>query len=156
MRMIEELPAPIPANGFLIKAELRMTPDKGVGVFAAQSIPAKTFVYKYTPHTYTEKEAAVYLESLSSLKEQKYWLEHAYGNDGKISIDYNDQCRLNHSDNPTLDYCEKTSCSFATRNIKQGEELTEDYRTFSLSPAYINLCKKYGVIEVYERDDYVK
>ena len=35
---------PRPAKGFCVKVELKMTSDKGLGVFAAEFIPASTIV----------------------------------------------------------------------------------------------------------------
>ncbi len=152
---------PRPALGFLVKTELRMTPDKGIGVFAAQFIPANTVVYESEPQYYTEEEAAAYLESLPSLQEQQKWLDHAYGSLGKVCMDLFDPVMVNHSDNPTL--MDKTSAKGLNTNaatalcdINEGEELTENYRMYSLTPAYVRLCKKYGVCEVYERDDYIR
>ena len=40
----EDLPR-LSRSGFRVKVELRMTPDKGIGVFAAEFIPANTRVY---------------------------------------------------------------------------------------------------------------
>ena len=153
---------PRPAKGFLVKAELRMTPDKGIGVFTTQFIPANTLVYMSDPLLYSEEEATVYLESLPTLEERQDWISHSYGSQGKICIDRDDIIRINHSDNPTL-YCKSFLCTssnsysaIAARDVKEGEELTEDYRTYTLTPAYVRLCKKYGVCEVYEMEEYSK
>ena len=154
---------PRPATGFLVRAELRMTPDKGIGVFAAQFIPVKTRIYESEPISYSEEEASALLESLPTLEERKHWLEHAYGSQGKVCIDQDDSTMINHSDNPNMinellsEHKHKVkNYSIAVRNIEEGEELTEDYRTYSLTPAYIRLCKKYGVCEVYEMESYSK
>jgi hypothetical protein len=157
--MAEELPRP--AVGFLIKTELRMTPDKGIGVFATQFIPANTRIYVSDPQSYTEEEASAYLESLPTLEERQDWLDHAYGSKGKICQDLYDTVRINHSDNPTMfnkSETEKSLKNFAiaTRDIQVGEELTEDYKVYTLTQAYIRLCKQYGICEVYEKESYSK
>lgn len=158
---MEEDRLPRPTTGFLVKAVLQMTPDKGIGVFASQFIPAKTVVYEAEPLSYTEEEAIVHLETLPTFQERKQWVEHAYGSLGKICVDPHDIVRVNHSDYPTLfnervSPTELKSCSIAVRDIKEGEELTEDYRTYSITQAYVNLCKRYGTCEVYEMENYSK
>ena len=148
---------PRPAVGFEVKAELCKAPGKGIGVFAAEFIPANTLVYSSEYDSYTEEEATAHLECLPA-EEQRDWLEHAFGSHGKVCMDRFDTKMINHSDNPTLNSktLERVTDAFASRDIQGGEELTEDYRTFSQPRAYTNLCKKYGVIEVYEMDHYTK
>ena len=59
---------PQPATGFLVKAELRMSPGKGIGVFADEFIPANQKVYESKPVSYSEKEALILLNSMKSLQ----------------------------------------------------------------------------------------
>ena len=155
---------PRPAEGFAVKAELRMTPDNGIGVFAMEAIPAKAVVYECEPDAYTEEEATAHLDSLPTREDRIDWLDHAYGSQGKVCIDPGDIVRVNHSDTPTLiselspDSTPRAikNVSSAARDISVGEELTEDYRTYSIARAYVNLCNKYGLKEVYEMEGYVK
>ena len=145
---------PREAKGFLVKAEIRQSPGKGLGVFAAEFIPANKPIYTTDPLSYTEEEAVAYLESLPTNKERKEWLSYAYGSQDKICIDLDDRTRINHSEIPTiveLPTTEETSvsCAIAARDIEENEELTEDYRTYSPTPAYNNVCKKYGLIESF-------
>ena len=145
---------PREAKGFLVKAEIRQSPGKGLGVFAAEFIPANKPIYTTDTLSYTEEEAVAYLDSLSTDKERKEWLGHAYGSEGKICVDYEDRIMINHSDKPTIVELPTTgetsiSCAIAARDIEENEELTEDYRTYSPTPAYDNLCKKYGLFESF-------
>ena len=142
-RLTEELPRP--ATGFRVKVELRMTPEKGIGVFAAEFIPANTRVYDYQTVYYNKEEAIAYLASLSSDEERKWWLEHAYGRNGKIATEYDDSDMVNHSNNPTVAENPNDGHDYTTRDVYEGEELTEDYRTYERIPFYEELCKKYGV-----------
>ena len=141
--MTEEFPRP--AKGFKVKAELRMTPDKGIGVFAAEFIPANTRTDDHQTTYYNKEEAIAHLASLSSDEERKWWLEHAYGYKGKIAVVSDDNGMINHSSNPTVAENPDDGHDYTTRNVYEGEELTEDYRTYEDLPIYEELCKKYGV-----------
>lgn len=147
---------PRPAKGFLVKSELRMTPDKGIGVFAAECIPVNTRVYEVEPYCCSEEEASAYLESLPTIKERHFWLDHAYVSQGKLCVDPQDTIRINHDDNPTMSNqpsCTEPAknCGIALRDITEGEELTEDYRTYDPDPELLRLCKKFNRdLEEYE------
>jgi hypothetical protein len=163
VRALREEELPKSAGGFLVKAELRMTPDKGVGVFASQFIPANTRIYETGSASYTEGEASAYLDSLPGAEEKRDWLEHATGGKGKVCLDLSDTTRINHSDHPNMicEYVTELSMSLdsygvAVRDIQEGEELREDYRTYSPTPGYTNLCRQYGVSQVYEMENYSK
>ena len=146
-QLTKELPRP--ATGFRVKAELRMTPDKGIGVFAAEFIPANTRIDDYQTTYYNKEEAIAYLASLSNDEERKWWLEHAYGDKGKIAIEYDDSDMINHSNNPTIAENPNDGHDYTTRDVYEGEELTEDYRTYDYVPFYEDLCDKYGVTDWY-------
>ena len=150
---------PRPAKGFLVKAELRMTPDKGIGVFATEFIRKSTHVYEAEPFCCSEEEASTYLESLPATnKEQHFWLDHVYVSQGKICLDPHDTIRINHDDNPTMSNkllrkIPEKNCGIALRDILEGEELTEDYRAYDPDPEVRSLCKKFNrEIEEYEKE----
>jgi hypothetical protein len=67
----DELPRE--AKGFLGMAELRMTPGKGIGVFATQFIPANQQLYEYEGKSYNKEEAIALLDSMSTHEEREYW-----------------------------------------------------------------------------------
>ena len=90
------------AKGFLGMAELRMTPDKGIGVFATQFIPANTQLYEYVGKTYNKEEIIALLDTMSSHEEREYWLIHVYGLNGKLAVCLNDGDLINHSYEPTI------------------------------------------------------
>ena len=150
--MSEELPRP--ATGFLVRTELRMTPDKGIGVFAVEFIPANTRVDDYRDVTYyNEEETIAYLASLSSDEERKWWLEHAYGDNNKIAVVNDDSQMINHSNNPTLFENPDDGHDYTTRDVYEGEELTEDYRSYDIVPFFEDLCDEYGILDMYMNDD---
>ena len=125
---------PRPARGFCVKAELRMTPDKGTGVFAAEFIPANTKVYIITEDSksFDERETLAHIASLSSEEEKKYWLRHVYPEKDKVVLDPYDLPMINHSHDPTmnmitLDYTD--GYGYAIRDIKQHIE-AHNFRVF--------------------------
>ena len=140
----EDLPR-LSRSGFRVKVELRMTPDKGIGVFAAEFIPANTRVYDCQTTYYNKEESIAYLASLSSDEEKKWWLEHAYGYEGKIAIEYDDSDMVNHSNNPTIAENPNDGHDYTIRDVYEGEELTEDYRTYDYVPFFEELRDKYGI-----------
>ena len=145
---------PRPARGFCVKAELRMTTDgKGIGVFAAEFIPKNTRVNgDHVDQSLSEQEANAFIESLPNDEERIWWLEHFYTWDGELKTNFEcvDVLMSNHSKDPTL-VTRADGNDYTTRDIHEGMELTEDYRTYCIIPFYEKLCEKYGV-----NDDYIK
>ena len=141
------LPLPRPAVGLLVKAELRMTANKGIGLFAKEFIPANTRIDNTNVTYYNEQEAIAYLDSLPSDEHRKYWLEHGYGKYGMIAATDGDDEMINHSSNPNCNLAEGDDrChDYSIRDIYEGEEITEDYTTYEEVPFYTELRKKYGV-----------
>ena len=139
------------AKGFLVNAELRLTPDnKGIGVFTCEFIPANTRVDD--PHLiyFDEQETLKLLASLPNDEARRDWLDHAFGDGGKVGVHnthLDDGGMVNHSDNPSLATNNDDDYSYSTRDIQIGEELTEDYRTYDHVPFFEDLCKKYGAID---------
>ena len=147
----EDLPRP--AKGFCVNAELKMTPDRGIGVFAAEFIPANTIVCYTTDDatSFDENEAREYILSLSSKEEKVYWIEHVTPiNEERVVLDHGDLPLVNHSSNPTIFSRDtapdgSSSYSFAARDVNKEEELTEDYRTYPNVPFLDKLMKEYGI-----------
>ena len=139
------------AMGFLVNTELRLTPDnKGIGVFTCEFIPANTRVDD--PHFiyFDEQEKLKLLASLPNDEARRDWLDHAFGDDGKVAVHnthLDDGGMVNHSDNPSLATNNDDDYSYSTRDIQIGEELTEDYRTYDHVPFFEDLCEKYGAID---------
>ena len=144
---------PRKARGFVVKAELRLTPDnKGIGVFAVEFIPANTRVDDHRLIYFDEQGTLKHLSSLPNDEARRDWLDHAFGEDGKVAVhdtNFDDGGMVNHSDNPNLVTNEKDGYSYSTRDIQEGEELTEDYRTYDYVPFFEDLCEKYGVPDWY-------
>ena len=148
LRNIDLNQFPQPAEGFVVRAELKKTSDKGIGVFACEFIPANASVYHCNNTLYfIEEETRTILNSLPSDRERKYWLEHSYGEKGQAAYDLDDTIMINHSFDPNL-YCSKEDGNYyAARDIKKGEELTEDYRTYEVVPFFEEIYREHGVYE---------
>jgi len=147
---------PRKAKGFLVKAELKLSPGMGIGVFAAQFIPANTKVGEHKLIYYDEHQTNKILEQLSSDEERKKWLEHSFGLNGQLvvhdsKVDYGGT--VNHSDHPTLVLNGVDGCTYSTRDIQNGEELTEDYGTYDKIPLHEELCEKYSVYDWFIKSE---
>ena len=153
MEMAYQKPKQLPrrAKGFNIEAELKLAPgDKGVGVFAAQFIPANTRVHEFHYIYFDEKETLEILASLQSDEERALWLSHAFGKDGMTAAHdarVDDGGFINHSDYPTL--IDIDGHGYTTRDVHEGEELTENYSTYEEVDFFEELCDKYGVTDWY-------
>ena len=113
------------------------------------SVPAKTRVDNHCYIYYSERQTLEILASLPNDEEKKKWLQHSFGKDGKIAVhnaNVDDGGMVNHSHNPTM----KVGIdghTYTTRDVYEGEELTEDYDTYEKVDFYEKLCEKYGAVD---------
>ena len=139
---------PRPAKGFSIEADLKVsTNGRGIGVFAAEFLPAGTRIDTDRVHlAFTREEANEFLQAVPTDKQRRWWLEHIYCLDDLMKIDIVelDTMMVNHDDNPTV-VTREDGFDYATRDVNIGEELTEDYKTYDIVPYYEELCRKYDV-----------
>lgn len=123
----------------LIKTHLAPSNIEGVGLFARQNIKKGTVTWKYTPEFDSSFET-------KRIKEMPKLLQDFILNYSSLSmvtdkyILGNDNVRFtNHSSKPNLESVnvkgEIEKVARAKRDIKKGEELTIDYRTFDKSDA---------------------
>ena len=59
---------PRPADGYKIAVELRMTANRGVGVFTTEFVPAGTQIYDYSMYAFDESEIRKLLQMLPTMK----------------------------------------------------------------------------------------
>ena len=104
----------------------------GTGVFAKKNIPEDTRILEYVGDKITKKEADRRAEyNLENFKKDKsklpgffiFELNKRHDIDGDVK--YNTAKYINHSCDPNS-FC-KNYCDIAKRDIKKGEEITEDY-----------------------------
>lgn len=140
---------PRPARGFSIKADLKMsTNNRGVGVFAAEFLPAGKRIDTDREHmSFTRDQAYAFFAAVPDDMQRKWWLEHTYCFNDLMKIDLTelDTMMVNHADSPSV-VTREDGYDYTTRDLYIGDELTEDYRTYDGVYYYDELCKKYGVL----------
>jgi uncharacterized protein len=142
----------------LVKTVVKPSSIAGVGLFADEEIKEGTPVWQYTPETcivLTKPQFQELLQSYHKTEKEliNYYLIYSYYQaklNGMILCLDNGRF-VNHSENPSLKApmnLPKENAwqySVAARDIKKGEELTEDYRTYDTSEWLDDLCQKYEV-----------
>ena len=146
---------PRPACGFTVGLELRMTADRGIGVFATDFIPAGTQIYsegfKYKDYTFDHSEFVKLLEMIPNREKREFFLDHCWGESNEdVLISIYDGCFINHSREPTILYMPVSQLGVAARDLHPGDEITEDYCVIE-EPSFLkDIRLKYG-IEFYSR-----
>ncbi|HEU5016612.1 MAG TPA: SET domain-containing protein [Pseudolabrys sp.] len=110
----------------LVKTYLDKSKIHGIGVFAGEFIGKGTKMWRFVEgydRAYSPKEFA------RLPKAARNFLSHyAYRVDGEILFTVDNDRHINHSDDPNT-YL-KGGYAIARRNIRRGEEITNDYREF--------------------------
>ena len=113
----------------LVKTYLDKSPIHGIGVFAAELIRKDTKIWRFVEgfdRAYTPKEFAKLPKPA-----RDYLKDYGYRVDGEILFTFDHDHYINHSDNPNT-YL-KAGYTIARRNIRKGEEITNDYREFDVA-----------------------
>ena len=129
---------------------IRETDECGKGIFTLEEIPAGTCIWTYKLNNnvfeYNEQEAEKYLESLSNLSDQQSFLDFSFGRGELLCLINDDGQYMNHADAVNCN-CKTdllTGHCYAKRDIKQGEQLFEDYSIYSHPRFLYKLLKKYN------------
>ena len=112
---------------FTVATMVKSSPIQGVGVFAAQFIPAGTAIWTFT-HGVDWKLAP---EEISSFPQpfQARLRRYCYLDESGVYILCGDNAKfMNHSEAPNCD--DRGEVTSAIDDIQVGEELTCDYRSF--------------------------
>lgn len=117
---------------FGVPTFLAASPVHGVGVFAGQDIRAGTVIWEFTPGIdwrMPESAFDTFPEPYRSML-RPYCYEESEG----VLVLCGDNARfMNHSFSPNCD--DEGAQTTARRDIRAGEELTCDYRSFDLESA---------------------
>jgi SET domain-containing protein len=113
----------------VVKTKLDKSLISGIGLFANQDIlkgdliwkMTSISVFRITPDKYKELSQ---IEKDFIKEKDYYWLDEQ----GNYLIPIDDSRFVNHSNNPNIIETYENFC-VASRNIKQNEELTIDYKT---------------------------
>ena len=125
-------------------ATLRPSPIHGIGVFAIRDIPKgtqitdhKEYGEKHTANTLTPEEMKQLHPAIRKIILDRTYFSEAHVNEMEFyspNLSASLQSWMNHSDTPN------TTGTHAIRNIKAGEELTENYK--SLNPGNAHYMTK--------------
>lgn len=110
----------------LVKTYLDKSPIHGIGVFAGELIRKDTKIWRFVEgfdRAYSPREFARLPKPA-----REYLKNYGYRVDGEILFTVDHDHHMNHSDNPNT-YL-KSGYTIARRNIRKGEEITNDYREF--------------------------
>ena len=133
-----------------IPYEIRVTDDYGKGVYASAAIKTGTLVWSYKLNEnvveYDEAESIAHLQSLPTLKAQQRFLDASFGKGAVLCLIVDDGQYVNHADAPACN-CRtdlSTGHCYARKDIAAGEQITEDYSSFTHPPFLFPLLKQYN------------
>jgi SET domain-containing protein len=122
----------------LVNTYLDKSAIHGLGVFAGQFIRKDTKIWRFIQgfdRFYSPKEFA------RLPKPARDFIKfHGYRVDGEILLTVDHDRHMNHSDEPNT-YL-KSGYAIARRNIRKGDEITNDYREFDAALCAAFLRKK--------------
>jgi SET domain-containing protein len=110
----------------LVKTYLGESTIHGLGVFAGEFIRKGTKIWRFVhgfDRVYSPKEFARLPKPA-----RDFIRAHGYKVDGEIILTIDNDCRMNHSDEPNT-YLHN-GYAIARCNISKGVEITNDYREF--------------------------
>ena len=132
-----------------INYEIRETLDYGKGIYALEDIQAGSRVWSYhlneNVFEYNEQQSIAYLQSLPTLAEQQRFLDASFGKADVLCLITDDGQYMNHAEAPGCN-CKTdllTGHCYSLRAIEKGEQLFEDYASFSHPPFIFPLLKQY-------------
>jgi len=123
---------------------IRRSGIQGLGVFAAETIPARREVIEYTGMRFSSEQMrariADILKHRGRLPRYIFRLDRCWRLDGEIGGSGAE--RINHSCDPNLAArrMQGRILFFSVRRIRRGEELTLDYKYHPKSPRMICHC----------------
>ena len=132
-----------------INYEIRETACYGKGIYTLEALNAGTCIWTYklneNVREFNEEQSKAYLSNLSTLKEQQRFLDASFGKGQVLCLISDDGQYINHAD-ATLCNCKtdlSTGHCYTLRPIAAGEQLFEDYASFSHPPFLFPLLKLY-------------
>ena len=121
----------------------------GKGLFVLESVPAGTCIWSYKLNEnvieYDEHQSIAYLKSLPTLKEQQRFLDASFGKGPVLCLINDDGQYVNHADAPDCN-CRtdlSTGHCYTIRDLLPGEQIFEDYSSFTHPPFLFPLLKQY-------------
>ena len=93
----------------------------------------------------TEESFRGFLKSLP-LEKQRVIVNHAFPHDGVVDVLEDDTEYFNHSNDPNTFIVDSSYSCSALRDIKKGEEITDDYSNYGVVPWFEEIGNELGVL----------
>lgn len=110
--------------------------NAGLGCFADEDIKAGQLIWKYDDHIdrkFTHEE----YKQLSPIQRQ-FVDKYAYMHNGTLYLCVDNGRFFNHSNYPNTYESAEEQATYASREIKAGEEIFSDYTTFGITQQDLN------------------
>lgn len=104
---------------------------EGVGVFAGADIKAGTVVSRFVPEFDLSFDPSILESEEFAEAAREFLLNHSYLHKGRLWMPGDLDMYTNHSFDANVGFREADHVFYALRDIRKGEEITNDYRTFS-------------------------
>ncbi|MGI9514360.1 MAG: SET domain-containing protein-lysine N-methyltransferase [Anderseniella sp.] len=156
-------------NGFCFPYEVKKTTDKGLGVFAVETIKQGSIVWRHVPGQYIVYDERTFKAAIEKMRHADvvYELKHVFGLKelpGCLIRVFDDGVLINHSsdanlatnntaaigislDVTSIHYIQNVTKALldvryalvATRDIEIGEEFSNDYLTDAFDPPFYHI-----------------
>jgi SET domain-containing protein len=120
-----------------VKTYLAPSAVHGIGLFSAETIPANTIVWQYAEHidrTYPEELSLDIYRNVHNYTFQ-HLLSSSYRRGGSYFYLTDNSRFINHSEHPNIAFTDNYT-EVSLRQIKAGEEILENYLSYSESDDY--------------------
>jgi hypothetical protein len=131
-----------------IHYEIRET-AYGKGLFTLEAVKAGTCIWSYKLNKnvfeYDEQQSIAYLQSMTTLREQQRFLDSSFGKGSVLCLINDDGQYVNHADASECN-CQTdltTGHCYAIEDLVAGEQILEDYSSFTHPPFLFPLLKQY-------------
>jgi len=130
-----------------IAYEIRNTDANGKGIYVLEPVKTGTCIWTYKLNInvieFNKQQTIEYLQSLLVLKAQQRFLDSSFGKGDLLCLIVDDGQYVNHADAPNCKTDINTGDCYAIEDIAAGEQIFEDYRSFSHPPFLFPLLKQY-------------
>ena len=114
-----------------VEANLGVSHIHGIGLFAAQFIPAGTIIWRFQAGFDVELSHEDFVQLTPAAQKQVSHYAYSCPIGRRYFLSSDDDRFTNHSDTPNTHFVD--GCTVASRDIQAGEELTADYREFGMT-----------------------
>jgi hypothetical protein len=136
-----------------IHYEIKEDTFYGKGIYVLEDIKVGTCIWTYKLNDnvfeYNETESISYIQNLPTLELQQRFLELTFGKGNILSLITDDGRYINHSDEPNCKTDLVSGNCYAIKNIKKGNQILENYNSFTHPPFLLELLKKYKCEPTY-------